>query len=286
MRNDAGPLPILVAALAVFLLTVMDGFIKSLTPSYPTIVLVTMRFLCGGVVALGVYLAMRAPRITGEAAKAAAIRAVFTIGSAGSFFAALGLLPLAEVIALTFLTPIVLAILGRVFLGEAIGRNVVVAIVLGSAGVFVMLQEQLRAVGAGDQSALGVGLAIFSCFTYAASMIILRSRAGKDPLAVIVLLQSWMPAFMIAPIASAFWVAPRLPDMVVFFVIGTLGTLGHLMLSWAFMRANATRLGVVEYTSLIWAAIIGYVWFTEVPSVWTLAGATLIVCGALAVTRK
>src|SRR5262245_42160972 len=130
MRNDSGPIPILVAALAILLLTVMDSVIKGLSAHYPTSMIVLMRFVLGGVVALAVYLGAGAPRIARDTLIMGAVRAVFIVATASLFFMALGLLPLAEVIALSFLSPIMLALFGRIFLGERVAPAIAIGIAL------------------------------------------------------------------------------------------------------------------------------------------------------------
>jgi drug/metabolite transporter (DMT)-like permease len=108
----------------------------------------------------------------------------------------------------------------------------------------------------------------------------LRARAAKDPLPVIVLLQNWVPALLIAPVAAATWTMPSALQWAMFAMIGVLGAAGHVLLTWAFARATAARIGVVEYTVIVWAALIGYVFFAEIPALATLFGAVLIVFGA------
>jgi drug/metabolite transporter (DMT)-like permease len=286
MRNDSGPVPIIAAMLGVCLLTIMDGVIKGLAPHYPTSVIVFMRLAFGGVVALAVYLAAGAPRLAAETVKMAALRAVFIVATAALFFAALGLLPLAEVIALSFLSPIMLALFGRIFLGERIAPPVVIGIALGALGTLVMIADQVMVARTEARSVTGVVYALASTVTYAASQILLRARATRDPLPSLVLLQTWLPAFLIAPFAVPVLVLPPMDHVTLFAVIGVLGTTGHLLLTFAFARANAARIGVVEYTAFAWAAVIGYVWFAEVPSLATYAGVGLIVAGALAVACK
>lgn len=283
MRNDAGPLPILVAALGILVLTIMDGFIKVVAPHYPTAVTVLMRFIFGGLVATAVYVAMGMPKPSRETLRFAFIRGVFVVLSAGTFFAALGLLPLVEVIALSFLAPIVIAIFGRLFLGEVLHPSIFIGIALGTTGLVVMLGEQLLTVNHHSQSLLGIALVILSTFTYAASLILLRARAVVDPLPTLVLLQNWIPALYVLPVAGFVWVPPAMDHLWLFAGIGVLGAVGHVLLTWAFARASAARLGVVEYTALLWGAGIGYIWFAETPTLATLAGAALIVAGALAV---
>ena len=125
-----------------------------------------------------------------------------------------------------------------------------------------------------------------STVTYAASQILVRARASRDPLSALVLLQTWLPGADRRAARGPALRLPALDHLTGFVVIGMLGTCGHLLLTWAFARASAARLGVVEYTAFAWAAVIGYVWFAEVPTLSTWLGTGLIVGGALAVARR
>jgi S-adenosylmethionine uptake transporter len=82
------------------------------------------------------------------------------------------------------------------------------------------------------------------------------------------------------------WVPPSWPDGALLGLVGILGVSGHLLLSRAYAKAEAARLAPLEYTALVWAVGLGLVGFGEVPTVWTLGGAGMIVAGALVASRR
>jgi S-adenosylmethionine uptake transporter len=112
-----------------------------------------------------------------------------------------------------------------------------------------------------------------------------RLAVNQHP-ATIVAFQNWGPAVLLLPAAVWFWSSPDGADLAMFLLSGLLGTSGHLLLTYAFSRANASRLAPTEYTSLVWAAIIGFTMFGEVPTLYTFAGAALIVLGAFTLARR
>ena len=122
--------------------------------------------------------------------------------------------------------------------------------------------------------------------TYALAMVLLRARAAKDPVVTIVALQNAVPGLILLVPAWFVWVPPTGPDLALFAVIGTLAVMGHLLLARAFAKAEAARLAPLEYTALIWAALIGYASFGEVPTLATFAGAVLIIGAALMASRR
>ena len=117
-------------------------------------------------------------------------------------------------------------------------------------------------------------------------MVLLRARAAKDPVVTIVALQNGVPAAILAIPAWWVWVPPTGRDAALFLAIGTLGVGGHLLLARAFSKAEAARLAPLEYTALVWAVLLGFTVFGEVPTATTLAGAALIVGGALVASRR
>jgi S-adenosylmethionine uptake transporter len=272
------------ATLGIFLLTAMDAVMKGLMHEHHVLVAVCLRFCMGGIVALAVVAIMRPRAPTPDEVRANLIRVPLVVMTASSFFLAISLLPLAEAISLAFLSPIFIAILGVIWLKERLDRTILIALAAGLAGMVVMLWPHLA--GGFRGSALGVAAVLFSDFTYAVNIILLRKLAVNQHPATIVAFQNVGPALVLAPLAWWFWTGPGLNDMALFLVAGVLGVGGHLLLTHAFARANASRIAPTEYTSLVWAAAIGYVFFAEMPTLYTFAGAALIIAGSLALARR
>jgi S-adenosylmethionine uptake transporter len=276
--------PVLLAILGVFLLTAMDAVVKSQMQEHPVVVAVCLRFLCGGLCALIVLAWMKPPRPTRPEVQANLIRVPLVVMTAFAFFFAISVLPLAEAIGLAFLSPIFIAILGVLWLKERLDRAVLIALAGGLAGMVVMLWPMLG--GGFSGSWIGVAAVLFSDFTYAVNIILLRKLALKQHPATIVAFQNWGPALVLLPFALWWWSAPSLADYGAFLAAGALGVGGHLLLTAAFARANASAIAPTEYTALIWAAAIGFVVFAEVPTLYTFAGAGLIIAGSLALGRR
>jgi drug/metabolite transporter (DMT)-like permease len=276
--------PVVLATMGVFLLTAMDAVVKAQMQTHPVIVAVCMRFAMGGLVAFAVVAWFKPPKPTEAEVKANLLRVPLVVATAGSFFLAISLLPLAEAISLAFLSPCFIAILGVIWLRERLDRSIIMALIGGLAGMVVMLWPMLQAGFTG--SLLGVAAVLFSDFTYAINIILLRKLAMQQHPATIVAFQNIGPALLLAPFAIWQWSSPSLTDVAMFLIAGALGVAGHLLLTQAFSKANASRLAPTEFTSLIWAALIGFAFFAEVPTLYTWAGAALIIAGSLALARK
>jgi drug/metabolite transporter (DMT)-like permease len=274
---------VLRAASAIAVLSLMDAVIKAMAARYPTLQVAFLRFGFGLLVATAALALARPGLPTRETLIANAGRAVLTVLTATTFFFALGELPLAEALVLTFLSPMFVALFGVLMLGERPDRRIVTALVAGFAGVLVVVSDQLEA---GARSLTGVAAALVSAVCYAFGLVLLRARAQRDPIVYIVFLQNLGAALILLPGAYVAWQPLTWPDLGSFALIGALGVGGHFLLTSAFARAEAARLASLEYTALIWAALLGYVFFQEVPTLATAVGAPLIVAGAVVASRR
>jgi drug/metabolite transporter (DMT)-like permease len=221
---------------------------------------------------------------TPEAIKVNLLRGVMAAFSATTFFYALQMLPLAEAIAFSFLSPLFLAFFGFVLLGEAVSRNTMLGLIFGFCGMLVMALGQ--GAGGNAMPLSGVLAAIGSALSYAFSLILLRKRAQQDAVVTIVLFQNIVPGIILALPAASVWVRPHPSDALLFFAIGLLGVGGHLCMAHAFRRAEATALAPTEYSALLFATLFGYLVFGDIPALATIFGASLIIIGTLLAVRR
>ena len=273
--------PLLLGVLAIALLTGMDALVKAVSATTPTFTIVFMRFAVTALL-IGAYLAIRGtvtPRR--DRLSAHLMRACLMIVTASSFFYAVGRLPLADVYALSFTAPIFIALFGALFLGEPVRWPIVVALVNGFAGMLII-------VFASSATSLGRTLqfwpivaALTAPVTYALSVVALRAQTAHEPITVIIFVQSSCISLLLAPAAVLTWTAPSNSDWAGFAAIGCLGTIGYLAFASSLKQLPAARFAVIEYTGLIWAALIGYFVFAEVPRTSMWVGSGLIIAGCL-----
>lgn len=277
-------LPLSVAAFAVLIFTGMDALVKALPRDLPTMQIVAMRFAFGLPPALLMAWWLRTPWPSAKAWRANGARGVLVLFSTALFFFAVRRLPFAEALTLSFLAPLFIALLSAMVLGERIAASLLGALAVGFVGVGVILGGGLIEAGASGDS-WGAAAALASAVVYAASMVMLRRQAQRDPASTIVLVMQIVPLAIATPFAAAAWVPP--PGWVwgVFVLIGLIGVGGHMCLTWAYARAPAGRLGVIDYTALPWAAGLGFAVFGEVPGLPVWLGGALIVAACLWVSR-
>ena len=235
---------------------------------------------CGAVL----FLALRPGWPGLEQLKNHALRTAIMFLTGLMFFHALGQMPLAELFVYTFTAPMFVALFGALLLKERLSGSVALGLLLGFAGIVAIVATDPAArFGGGSRS--GLAAALLSPVLYALAMVLLRRQAGAEPAVRIVFLQSLLMAVVVVP-AMAF--TTRLPQGVEVWkvaALGVLGTAGNLLLAAAFKRAEAAKVAVSEYTGLIWAAILGYVFFAETPRAMVWVGAALVIGGCLVVAR-
>ena len=278
--------PFAVATLAIMVFTTMDAVVKALPAGLPTIQVVAMRFALGiPLVLLAVWWA-RAGWPSVASWRANGPRGLLTIASTFLFFTALRRLPFAEALALSYLGPLLVATLAALILKEKLRADVLGAVLLGLAGVGVIAWGPLSEAEGLSGDVIGIAAAVGSAVTYALNTVLLRRQAKKDSATSIVLILHIVPAFLAAPFAVVGWQAPSALVWGVFALVAVLGVSGHFLLTWAFGRARAGVLAIVDYLALPYAAAVGYLFFGEVPALAVWLGAGLIVVACLIVTRK
>lgn len=277
--------PALRAAAGIAVLSVMDAVIKGMSAFYPTFQVASLRFLCGSLIATGVVAFLRPGWPSRETVTANMLRSVAAVVTAVSFFYALGQLPLAETLVLSFLSPMFIALFGLLMLKEKVDARIIVAIAVGFAGTLIVVLGQTEEAGAA-RSWSGVAAALLSAVTYAFSLVLLRQRAQRDKYLHIVLFQNVGPALLVLPFALWVWQPVNLNHLAWFMLMGVLGFIGHVLMATAYAKAEAARLAPLEYTALIWAVLIGYGAFSEIPTWATLGGGLLIVAAALLTSKR
>ncbi|WP_262029839.1 DMT family transporter [Microvirga sp. Mcv34] len=277
--------PALRAAAGIAVLSIMDAVIKGMSAYYPTFQVAFLRFMCGSIVVGGVVAVLKPGWPNRETVAANAVRSVIAVITALSFFYALGQLPLAETLVLSFLSPMFIALFGMLMLRERVDSRIVGAIGIGFLGTLVVVLGQTGEASAA-RSWTGVGAALLSAITYALSLVLLRQRAQRDKFLHIVIFQNMGPFLLVAPFGIWAWQPLHVEHLAWFALMGVLGVIGHVLMATAYAKAEAARLAPLEYTALIWAVLIGYGVFSEIPTWATLGGGILIVAAAAMTSRR
>jgi drug/metabolite transporter (DMT)-like permease len=192
----------------------------------------------------------------------------------GCYYWAIASLQLADVSAFYLSSPIMLTALSALVLRESVDRARWLAIVVGFAGVLVALQPSAHAVS------WPACVALTGSAMYAVILTTTRSLRRTPNLMLVALqLVSVMVAGAVTmPFA---WVTPTPPALLVLSVVGLVSIVGSILQNRALQLAPASVIAPFQYASIIWAIILGYVAFDDIPDAALLAGATIIVGAGL-----
>jgi drug/metabolite transporter (DMT)-like permease len=195
-------------------------------------------------------------------------------------FAALARLPIADVTAITFSTPLMIVALAGLLLGERVRGYRWTAVILGLVGVMVILAPHLSVSEMSAMTGaatLGAFFALMNAVFAAAAYIQIRRLTMSETTSAIVLYFSLISSLCGLATLPFGWVWPDLHQSGILFLMGFIGGIGQLFMTQSYRYAQASLTAPFDYTSIIWAVILGYVAFGEVPgpSVW--AGAVIVI---------
>jgi drug/metabolite transporter (DMT)-like permease len=205
------------------------------------------------------------------------------------WFGGLQRLPLADGLAITYAAPLITVTLAGIILGERVRLYRWTAVALGFGGVLLMLAPHLRDVGHffEDTAALGAMLAFLSAFFMAVSSIQVRRLTMTERTGAIVIYFSIGCAAFALLTAPFGWVAPEPLDLAALIAAGLLGGIGQLMLTQSYAHADISTIAPLEYTSMLWAVLLGIWLFGEIPDVTVLIGSLVVItAGTVIILRE
>ena len=209
-----------------------------------------------------------------------------TMGAIGMFlsFAALARLPLADVTVISFASPLITVALAALLLKERVRVYRWSAVAIGFLGVLVMLAPHLdasRIAGHTPAETVGAMLALTSAFCNAGAVIQTRRLVDTETTSSIVLYFSLSCAVAGAVTLPFAWVTPNGWQLAALTGTGVIGGLSHILLTESYRYAPASVVAPFDYTSILWAFILGYAMFGEVPAPLVFTGAGIVVATGL-----
>jgi len=196
------------------------------------------------------------------------------------WFYAMANIPVAEVTALGFTAPIFATIGAALFLGEKLYMRRISAVLFGFAGAMVILQPGFKALELGAMAQLAAAP------LFAATLIIGKRLTETESngtivagLGLVVTIALFLPALYV-------WQTPSGEEFLWLFGVAGLATLGHLAMTQAFRCAEVTALQPITFLQLVWASLLGFYIFAEVPDIWTWIGGGIIVTSATYIAHR
>tara|TARA_R110000751_G_scaffold307889_2_gene433719 strand:+ start:45428 stop:46336 length:909 start_codon:yes stop_codon:yes gene_type:complete len=228
-------------------------------------------------------------RMSGRVLRLTIIRTVLHIIGIGTMFYALRFLPLADAIAIAFVMPFIMLLLGKLVLKEQVGPRRLAACAVGFVGTLLVIQPSFAAVGAPALLPLIVAL-VFALF-----MLVTRQVAKDcDPIS----LQA-VSGFVATLILGAYFllgsgsdhpafelIIPNQRDAILLAAIGVLGTFAHLLMTWSLRFAPSATLAPMQYLEIPFATLVGWLVFNDLPNGLAAIGILITVCSGLYIVAR
>jgi drug/metabolite transporter (DMT)-like permease len=259
---------------SAFCFCVMHALVAKASQEVPPIEVAFFRNLFGFLVLFPAILRSRFTALRTTKLHLHALRGVLNSTSMMMFFTALAITPLAEATALSYTAPLFMTIGAVLVLHEKIHSRRIVALAVGFLGALVVLRPGVVPVGIGPLLVIG------STVLWAGSMLDIKILARTDSSLTIA---TYMTLFLmpITLVAALFvWQWPTWEQLGIMFLLGACGSAGHMLFTEAFRHGDTTALMPLDFTKLIWASIIGYLFFGQMPDQWTWIGGTVIFASA------
>ena len=261
------------AAGAMFLFAIMNGLAKHLSETHSVIEIAFWRNLFASLPFLAaVFLAGRRDLLVIKSApRLLVIRAVMGSVTLVITFAAFSVMPMAETSVLLFTASLFLPILGVVFLKEGVGPWRWSAVVVGFLGVAVMANP------GGSVNSLGVSLALGAALLQATMGILLRRLGGSERPETIALYFFMTGVLVTGAIMPFVAIGPSADDIPWFIATGLVGAGAQWMLTVAYRHVEAAVVAVLNYTGLVWATLLGWLLFSDWPTVVVFVGSAVVI---------
>jgi len=196
--------------------------------------------------------------------------AAHTVAVALWFFA-MARIPIADVTAMNYLSPIYVTLGAALFLGERLALRRILALVAAMIGALIILRPGFREIGAGHLAML------LTAVGFGASYLLAKQASNRSSAAVVVVMLSITVTIGLAPLAAYNWVTPTVFEVAILSGVAALATAGHYTMILAFRAAPLAVTQPVSFLQLVWAVLLGALVFHEGMDVFVVLGGTVIV---------
>ncbi len=254
-----------------FLFVGVTALVKHVGRAVPAPEAAFLRFAFGTVILLPAIGAVRRARLTRRMLRLLALRGVVHSAAVSLWFFAMARIPMTDVTAMNYLSPIYVGLGAALVLGEHLPKRRILAVALALAGVAIVLRPGMREVSQGHLVMLVMPMLA------ATGYLIAKRLSSELPAVVIVGMLSVTVTIGLAPVALAVWVTPTPAQLGWLALVAAFATAGHYAMTRAFAAAPVSATQPVTFLQLVWAAILGWAVFDEAVDPFTVLGGTLIV---------
>lgn len=284
VRSSAVPLrSVALILVSMFCFALVDALAKSVALAYPANEVTFFRMLFGLVPAVAVCLRGKpiVERIRHMDVRGQTIRALTLLGASGLFFAGLPYMPLGDAVAIVYSETLLVIVLAPLLLKETLKPRDALAAAVGFVGVLFVVRPD-----GSHSNWLGPVLLIASAFFGALSIIQIKRIRATDDSRTTVLYFTAIGTLVTGATLFFAWRTPSLQALAIMALVGGFATAGQLLMTMALREADAGALAPYNYTSIVWAALFGYVAWGERLGAMSLFGIALIVGSSIAVAMR
>lgn len=259
--------------------SVLDATSKHLSQTYNVPLLVWARYTVHCLLMLAFLGPSHGRKLVATSRPAAQIvRALLLVGVTACAMAAFQVMPLAETTALIFVTPLLVALLAGPCLGERVGIGRWLAALIGFGGVLLIARPS------GNLAPAGILYTTIAAICYAFYQVETRKMAATERPVTMVFYTALMGTLAMSLLLPWIWHGPT-PSLLEAAMIGSLaiyGGTGHYLLTHAFRHAPASTLAPFLYAQLVWASLLGWLFFDDLPDAISVVGMLVIVGSGIA----
>ena len=259
-------------AMGMFLFSAVDTHAKFLTDSFHPVQIAWSRQL-GLLIGILVILALRGPQILRTDHPVLQMsRGALAAGSATLFILAVSYVPLADAVAISFVAPFLVTVLGALVLGETVGIRRWIAVAIGFLATLIVIRPGMGVIHP------AAALVLVAATLYALRQILSRKLSGSDRTITTVAYTALTASAILTLPLPFIWTTPEtLTQVALFASMAVLAGLAEIMVIRALELTQAVVLAPVHYSLLIWGTFYGWLVFDQLPDLWTWVGASIIV---------
>ncbi len=272
---------ILLMLVSMSVVPIMDGIAKDLSDRYSVIEVVWARYFFHLLYLLPIVVlrygpSALMPRFPGLQI----IRGGLLLLSTILFFTAISLMPIADALALFFVSPLIVTALSPVLLGENVGFRRWIAVSIGFIGALIIIRPGMTVINTGTLLALGAGT------IYALYMVATRKLSGSAPPLVTLTFTAILGTVAMSTAVPFQWITPDAVDFLMMAAMGGCAALGHYLLIKAFDHAPASVLAPFGYSKIVMTTVIGFFFFGDFPNTWTWVGVGVIIASGVYISLR
>ena len=257
----------------------MGSLVKLLSENLPSQNVVFFRNLFGLIILLPLIFKLGIKTLKTNNIRWHILRSIAGVSAMYCFFYALAELPLADAMLLKISAPLFIPIIAFVWLSEYISLRVIMAIMIGFLGVIFVLKPTGTIHIASLVGLLGGALA-------ALAKVTIRRMSDSEPTSRIVFYFGLIGLIVSAIPLIWFWQDPTTKEWIILILLGAFGTVGQLFLTKSYILAPASRIAPFTYSSILFATIIGWLFWDELVTLITISGALLIIVAGIIILRE